>query len=391
MKKIINLEDVKKPVPIVQVMFLMPVIIIGLVLVIAGGVLMYKSNIKTQDYIKTEGAFIGTKIYNVDEDGITTYSLVYAYGVDGKVYTVETDYGTEIIPEYGSKKEIKYNPDNPKDAIIEGMNSFSVILLVGIIFILISLAMMGNSKFVPILVLVFIGVIVTIAVFSIGGKAAILVGLIPIGMTVVGIIALIGEISTSLKKRKNKRYKINKYVEIDRELTQEEKIKYYKDERITIADLWMPIVGLIELIAFLVFKLSFRGNVFYDAEIFGLGLILFWILISSIFSDFIIIKPKIRFRNRKLVCIVKGKKYKGWIKDTIKDKPLLINLSTKRYEYNFKILYKGERKEKIAITPIVLFNPNKLTSEEVTVYEYMDMIYVAGYSLENNNSAISEI
>ena len=82
----------------------------------------YRLNSKTKDYITTTGYFNNYDVFNVDEDGIT-YKLTYIYTVDGNEYLVTTDYGTNYIPEPNSSRKIKYNPNNPEEAILTGTNS----------------------------------------------------------------------------------------------------------------------------------------------------------------------------------------------------------------------------------------------------------------------------
>lgn len=64
-----------------------------------------------------------------------TYRLIYTYQVDGQEYTVSTDMGVGMVPEYGSVKEIQYNPKNPDDAFISGPNSHLFKIFFGLFFI----------------------------------------------------------------------------------------------------------------------------------------------------------------------------------------------------------------------------------------------------------------
>ena len=82
----------------------------------------YNLKNKTKNYITTTGYFNNYDVFDADEDGIT-YKLTYIYKVDGKEYSITTDYGTNYIPDENSSREIKYNPNNPKEAVITGTNS----------------------------------------------------------------------------------------------------------------------------------------------------------------------------------------------------------------------------------------------------------------------------
>ena len=109
----------------------------------------YKLNKKTKDYITTKGYFNNYDVFNVDEDGIT-YKLTYIYTVDGKEYSITTDYGTNYIPEPNSSREIKYNPNNPEESILTGTNSKNGLIFAGgfftfgsLTFILAALSVLG--------------------------------------------------------------------------------------------------------------------------------------------------------------------------------------------------------------------------------------------------------
>lgn len=93
----------------------------------------YRLNSKTKDYITTTGYFNNYDVFNVDEDGIT-YKLTYIYTVDGNEYLVTTDYGTNYIPEPNSSRKIKYNPNNPEEAILTGTNSKNGLIYGGAFF-----------------------------------------------------------------------------------------------------------------------------------------------------------------------------------------------------------------------------------------------------------------
>lgn len=109
----------------------------------------YSLNKKTKNYITTNGYFDSYDIYDTDDDG-TTYTLTYIYVVDGMEYTISTDYGTNYIPDENSVRIIKYNPNNPEEAIISGINSKNSLIFMGgfftfgtLTFILAALSVLG--------------------------------------------------------------------------------------------------------------------------------------------------------------------------------------------------------------------------------------------------------
>jgi ABC-type multidrug transport system fused ATPase/permease subunit len=123
----------KKPLFILLFFMLM-----GIAMLFQGIKLTYQEKQKTSDYVSIQGLYIGSKVYSSDDDG-KTYSSTYIYNVNDISYTITTDYGNQTIPEEGSKITIKYNPSNPSEAVIPGFSSKTVIIILGITFILISL------------------------------------------------------------------------------------------------------------------------------------------------------------------------------------------------------------------------------------------------------------
>lgn len=108
-------------------------ILFGVCILVAGIIQTYKGNEKTKNYQEVEGQFVSYGDYANDEEK-KTYFLTYSYHIDGQEYTVSTEYGTEIIPEKNSTRVIKYNPDNPKEAIIQGASNATFLILLGILF-----------------------------------------------------------------------------------------------------------------------------------------------------------------------------------------------------------------------------------------------------------------
>lgn len=118
-----------------------PIILLGIFLLV--GILMLVLGIKvnnsykekSENYIETQGKYIGAQLYSTDSESGSTYSLNYSYEVKGETYTVTTDYGTSFTPQYGSEKTILYNPDHPEEAIIKGNNSSILLFILAIFFI----------------------------------------------------------------------------------------------------------------------------------------------------------------------------------------------------------------------------------------------------------------
>lgn len=104
----------------------------------------YKLNRMTKNYIITNGYLVNYEFYNPSNSSKNnkgeTYKLIYVYEVDGMKYTVSTDYGVGSIPEKNSIRKVKYNPSNPKDAILVGTNSKNALIYFGGFFTLGSIA-----------------------------------------------------------------------------------------------------------------------------------------------------------------------------------------------------------------------------------------------------------
>lgn len=92
---------------------------------------------KSKDYLETEGYYTSYSTYGESD----THKLIYTYEVARKEYNISTDYGTMIIPKENSTKIIKYDKNNPEEAIIEGINRNNIDICLGAVFIIISIAL----------------------------------------------------------------------------------------------------------------------------------------------------------------------------------------------------------------------------------------------------------
>ena len=99
----------------------------------------YKLNIKTKNYLITDGYYRSYEVYNSLRDGNITYRLNYIYKIDGKEYNVSTKYGVDFksIPKYNSKRKVKYSPKNYEESILMGINFSNILIYFGSFFILI--------------------------------------------------------------------------------------------------------------------------------------------------------------------------------------------------------------------------------------------------------------
>ena len=99
---------------------------------------------RTKGYEKTTGRLVDYTLYEAGgydaarkTETANTYRLIYNYTVNGETYTLSTDYGTSIVPSFGSEAEILYNPENPGEAVVGGPNqSGNQLILIGLFFAL---------------------------------------------------------------------------------------------------------------------------------------------------------------------------------------------------------------------------------------------------------------
>lgn len=118
-----------------NIMFISIFTIVGFVILYFGLNGLYDQYLTTKNYLTVEGKFIGTEPYS---DGETS-RLIYSYNVDGGHYIIKTNYGTSVIPSIGSIKTIKYNQLDPNQAVLKGFNAYSILILIGFMWITIPL------------------------------------------------------------------------------------------------------------------------------------------------------------------------------------------------------------------------------------------------------------
>lgn len=95
----------------------------------------YKLNNNTRGFITTNAYYKDYEIFNSDKDN-TTYKLKYVYEVDNIEYEVSTNYGSNYIPDTTSIREVKYNPDDPSESILVGLNNKKGLIYTGAFFVL---------------------------------------------------------------------------------------------------------------------------------------------------------------------------------------------------------------------------------------------------------------
>ncbi len=127
---------------IVIILLFSSALLAGIVLLFFGIKNSISLAIKTKDWFEAPGYFRDYSVYNVNNDGETTYRLKYVFYSGGAEYFVETDYGSEVIPEIDSVRTVLYEPENPENAIIKGGTASVTYLTIGFMFTFIPLFMM---------------------------------------------------------------------------------------------------------------------------------------------------------------------------------------------------------------------------------------------------------
>lgn len=122
----------------------------GIVTVLFSVIDIIKDRYETKGYKSIEGIVTGMKVKSNDVGiGIADISrnhkgweVEVAYEIDGEKYTVVSRFLEDKRPELGSTRVVKYNPDNPQEAVIKG-KKYYVGFAIGGFFILIALVCMS--------------------------------------------------------------------------------------------------------------------------------------------------------------------------------------------------------------------------------------------------------
>ena len=131
-------------------------LVIGIVMGIIAGVMIYKYNKKKQTYIQTTGIVVeyltklqdsdGSEPIHPDGDEFEVYAPIVEYEVDGKKYKATYNTYMDNPPEIGSEMSIRYNKNNPKDVIFDkDRNNIGIPIIAGV-FIVFGLASFISGK-----------------------------------------------------------------------------------------------------------------------------------------------------------------------------------------------------------------------------------------------------
>lgn len=118
-------------------------IIGGIIMLSISTVTIFDYSNKISNYVETKGYFSDYSTYSD-----STYTLIYSYYVNNSEYNVSTTYGTSMIPKHDTIRTVKYNPDNPEEAVIVGGESYIFMMFMGILFIVVPSIIMARDSLV---------------------------------------------------------------------------------------------------------------------------------------------------------------------------------------------------------------------------------------------------
>jgi len=102
-------------------------------------------NERTKNYITIDGTIIDYETINSYRSRSNSYIPIISYVVNKNEYKIKPDYQSGYKPRVGTKKAIKYNQNNPNQAIIKGFNTNMVILYGGFLLTVGSLGSLLNG------------------------------------------------------------------------------------------------------------------------------------------------------------------------------------------------------------------------------------------------------
>lgn len=133
-----DIRNMSKPKALLLMAF---VFIIGAVLLGFGVYNLIIAPSKYSKYIEIEGTVVDHKSSTSDRD---MYALVVQYTVDGQDYTITGNEYTNFPASLGSTQKVKYNPDNPKEAILPTQTNVANLVFTGLGGLFVILAIVGT-------------------------------------------------------------------------------------------------------------------------------------------------------------------------------------------------------------------------------------------------------
>ena len=122
------------------IIILAPWVIFGLIFIAVSMYSIISDNNKSNNYLKTEGKFVGTSYCTYDDD-TELCKPIYEYEVNGKIYRGSPN---SLSNHFKQKVTVKYNSDNPNEYVIN--SGWHTLLIAGIIMIIAVLLIYKYAK-----------------------------------------------------------------------------------------------------------------------------------------------------------------------------------------------------------------------------------------------------
>lgn len=112
-------------------------LVFGIIFIIIGVLLLKFSISSNKTYKEKDATFIPitSKVvsYATNSDGLQ--AIIVEYEVDGNKYTKQSNTYSSMPKSIGTEVGVKYNPDNPNDAIWEKDSTGTILFIVSVVFI----------------------------------------------------------------------------------------------------------------------------------------------------------------------------------------------------------------------------------------------------------------
>lgn len=122
-------------------------ILCGLILAFAGIALLYFSFSSIKTYNEKNATFVETISrvvdYKYDDEGLQ--AIVVEYVVDGQTYQKVSNSYSNMPKSIGTEVSIKYNPNNPQDAIWTSDSTNIILPIIGVVFTLAGIIVVISS------------------------------------------------------------------------------------------------------------------------------------------------------------------------------------------------------------------------------------------------------
>ena len=122
-------------------------VLFGLIFAVVGIALLFFANSSIKTYNEKNATFIETTStvvdYKYNDDGLQ--AIIVEYVVDGQTYQKISNSYSNMPKSIGTEVSVKYNPNNPKDAIWTSDSSNIILPIFGAVFTLVGVFVVISS------------------------------------------------------------------------------------------------------------------------------------------------------------------------------------------------------------------------------------------------------